>query len=189
MVDITLSVFKDAAEAIDKLVDVLGKIDGMVKNAALEGREVMEWRSARRLEKILTKILVDTNEMRIRNMLILSHFESYALNPSQERWKMVQSEVEGMVTKVTDVLAILQTNHNLVTLDFFDPLSQILNIRKTALTYLEEIKRPESESELKELKLFSDKYDLLKDELSHLRWVIRYYIRERWPAKSFGKVK
>jgi hypothetical protein len=56
MVDVTISVFKDAAEALDKLVDTISKLAGLFRDAVKTGSELVDWAHARALRKTLTSI-------------------------------------------------------------------------------------------------------------------------------------
>jgi hypothetical protein len=71
MVDINVSVFKDAAEAIDKLVDVVSKLVGLLG----KGSDLIAWTTARTLRKKLGSIHSRTTSLwigqgvRLRNTL------------------------------------------------------------------------------------------------------------------------
>ncbi|MGY4257365.1 hypothetical protein ACVI1L_004433 [Bradyrhizobium sp. USDA 4516] len=187
--DFNISIFEDAARAVDKLTDTFAKLTRMIVAAIGSGHEIFEWNEARQTRKKLSKIsgmALELNQSRCE--LLLSAVQDFVDHPNrQQAWESVKSVVAQTLNDIEDLLSELKlTEGQAVTAEFYAELSLTLRKRQRMLGRLIESPPPVSADEVNAIESFLVKYRELVDQLRAVLKALNKYIDMlkadgRWP--------
>jgi hypothetical protein len=190
--DLSLGVFKDAAEAIDKLADTVEKLRKMIAAAIGGGYELMKWSEARETRKKMSSVYSGALHIwQGQVVALVGSVEDFLEHPTDESgWKGVREAVASTLKGVSSLLEKLQLDRDrVITEEFFAELSLTLKLRERALTKLLEIPTPRSEQEIESVRSFLKKYLVLVDQLQNALKLLNEYIEKlkqdgKWPIRG-----
>jgi|HubBroStandDraft_4_1064222.scaffolds.fasta_scaffold88625_1 hypothetical protein len=187
----SISVFKDAAEAIDKLVDAISKLGTMFTSAAKAGVAVFDFATARSLIGALRCFdtgaiaLYQTQQLKLRPKL-----QEFIKSPTDTSWMIACSEIRTTRTLVDQVSkGLKKISPSLVTEEFYPILAGTLMAREVALDALIESPMPKTPEEIEAVKELLAKYDVLIAQLEKACESLSAYIKSlidsgKWPADA-----
>jgi hypothetical protein len=194
MVDISLElgVFKDAADAADKLVDTVRKIGRLFEDAISEGSDLVAWSEARNLRIRLSEIHAETAELWVSQIVdVKDTLADYIDDPSPEEWGLFERAVGRTVVTIHSIQEKLKSDsRELSDLPIYAQLLATLGEREHVLRRELEVKEPPTSGvAFAQLKNLLEKYIVLIDELGKYNTQIEQYIvglksGGKWPIKS-----
>jgi hypothetical protein len=192
MVDITISVFKDAADAIDTVVGTLDKLIKLLTDAAHSGSDLIAWSTARSLKKKLSGVHSSSVVLwQSQTIVLKSRLEDFIANPAPEDWVALKGIFSGTLGEVRSISSELKADSkNLSTLPFFKDLLVTLGERELVLSkLLDEKVTPQTKEQLDALKAFLLRYVALIEQLGILTDRIADFINRlradgKWPIKG-----
>lgn len=174
-------VLKDAADAIDTMVDTVRKLAELIAEAAAKGVQLVEWAQAKVLARKLTNLQVETSRLYGTQAVTLNNaLTSFIRYPNELTWPRVRESVSETLAITENICALIENDRSsLSTLPFFKPLLVAIAQREQALGLVLELKRaPATQDELAAIKHFAGRYLILVEELGRLDDALSDYIRK-----------
>jgi hypothetical protein len=186
-----ISVFKDAAEAIDKLVDAVSKLGAMFASAGNAGVALFDFATARRLISRLRSFDTQAIELyQSQQLKLRPRLQSFINTPTEANWNSACTEIQ-LTRKFVDEIAegLKAAGPSIVTEDFYPILVGTLMSRKVALDAIAQSPAPKTPEEIEAVKDFLAKYDVLIAQLEMACTALSTYIKSlidsgKWPADA-----
>jgi hypothetical protein len=187
----SVKIFTDAADALDKIIDGIGKFSGLIASAIGKTAEVVEWHVARNTSKKLSEVLGSSIDLAVsQTARFVPTLEEFANNPTAEFWEEVQSGIANNLTVVRRVTDELKASKmDVITTDFYPALASTLMEREIVLKKLLDAPLPQTSEGIEAFKKFMTKYMTLVEKLKSTNELLRAYIvqlktQHKWPIKG-----
>jgi hypothetical protein len=187
----SVKIFTDAAEAIDKIIDGIGKFSGLIASGIGKTAEIVEWDVARNTSRKLSEVLGSSIDLAVsQTARFVPTLEEFANNPTADFWKEIQSGIANNLTVVRQVTDELKASKkDLITTDFYPALADTLMQREIALKKFLDAPPPQTPEEIEAFKKFMTKYMTLVEVLKSTNELLRVYIvqlktQHKWPIKG-----
>jgi hypothetical protein len=175
MVDINISVLKDAAEAVDQLVDTIRRIAHLFRDAVKSGSQLVDWNTARLLRNRLAEIHKNTTFLFYEQT---GMFYVYT-DENGVDWHNFHEHLAMLLRQVQSIKIDLQLDANeLSTLPFYKDLLMSLAARERILKTIIKIEHSGmiGSSYINAVDDLTRRYSKLTDELETLNEEIRKFI-------------
>jgi hypothetical protein len=176
--DFNLKIFKDAAEAIDKIVDAVEKLGKMLYASASTASEVLERQFAKSALGRLRAISVSSTYLvQGRCSLLLASMDNYLKTPDAAKWEDFQQNVQTTVAAVQGLSDDIKgSSKEIATTDFFPVLVGAVAQRQLYLVNFTKMKPPTTPEEIEAARELILKYETLLTVLSEATKQLGHYI-------------
>jgi hypothetical protein len=169
MIDVSMHVIKDAAEAADKLVDTLRKLGELFADTANKGYELIIWNTARRLKNKVKGIHSRSTLLWATPMAAKATLEQFIADPQPDDWPALAELFDNTLKELQSLSRELKSNANdLSTLPFYSNLLVTLDDQERALVKVCRLGAPQSSDDLRNLKEFLGRYGALVEQFAKL---------------------
>jgi len=185
--DFSISLLKDASEALDKAVEAIGKLGSLFVTGAKNGVALFDYATARQVAVLSSFSTQVAGLQQSQGIILRPTLQDYIDNPSSATWRRVIEEVKITRDYVSEIAETLKkASPAIATQPFFGALVGAFMARDRALGKV--LKSPESRTadEVHAFKLFLASYDMLIAELVTTGETLRQYIealraKQTWP--------
>src|SRR5262249_11983801 len=189
--DINISVWKDAAESIDKVADVIAKLGKMIDTCTSRGVELFDWYSANKATRELTYLLRRSTDMvTSQSASFTPRVDDYIDDPDPDKWGEIRDRIRERLDAVRGLLAQLDLSADeIVTKEFYAEFTLTLQRRQYTLSKLMEISAPTTPEAMAAMKNFVASYKEMIEQLNRVNTALAAYIEDRkakrkWPTRT-----
>ena len=176
--DFSISILKDAAAVIDKLVGAISKLGTAILNGTKNTVELVEFMSAYHARRALGVFTTALPTMQQRQILyIRPAMEDFSRTPTEAKWRELMRGVRMTREHVDEALTNLNKSGSiLATEPVFVELVSALMARAKILDDLSGMSVPKTEDELAATRTFFTSYNKLIEELAKTGAELRKYV-------------
>ncbi|MFK4537274.1 hypothetical protein ABIF96_003065 [Bradyrhizobium ottawaense] len=187
MVDVSISIFKDAAEALEKILDVACKLGTAIMQAGKNGVMLFDATTARTTHSKLNAFTADLQEMsEFQQHVLQPTFEKYRKDPTDQNWQRIVRDLDTTKYLLNGVSQLLRASTPaLATQPFFKDLVAAFMVRERAFDDILALPIPSTPEETEAALAFLATYDRLIGQLEVTSDALRDYIRSMQSAGTY----
>jgi hypothetical protein len=176
-VEISISILKDASEALKVAVEALEKVMTFLRRQATDGWEFLDRRRAQDVSDQLHDLTMKIAFLVAGKIVVGSDISSFANDPTVANWNAMQSKIVALASEMDSAVTGLRENGRAIAAqEFFPAFVESMVQKKAALENLTGATMPHSEEELEALKDFGKKYDGLLEAIQRANGEFRVYL-------------